>query len=63
MIAHGHQEVDLRDNYTQRQVKLYYTQALRRDALARADHLDDLSLVFTGKTHPGSDKIRESYKA
>jgi len=41
---------------------LFYRHADKRDALARADHLDDLSLSFVGKLSDAAKKIRQAYE-
>jgi hypothetical protein len=40
---------------------LFYQQALRIKDCARADRLDDISLIMTGKTCPVADKLREPH--
>lgn len=46
---------------TARQIRLFYAEALRAQAMTQADRLDAASQALTGKPSPQSQAIRNFY--
>ena len=52
LVGHGHDKERL-PHYTRRQLELFYRYALRDEASARADRIDDIRLALAGKQLAG----------
>ncbi|MDH5393952.1 MAG: hypothetical protein OEY11_12255 [Gammaproteobacteria bacterium] len=57
LIEHGHNIEQLK-KYSERKLLMFFKYAQRSRNLTRADELDNLSIVFAGKEHPMSKKLR-----